>query len=79
MPNEIVWIADSKTDTVQQFVDNGVFCDGRKKTSDGDCNRTTAAGTKISGIQKDSSPTKTKNIAGFTIEESHHCNQWMKR
>ena len=76
MQEKVAWIVDSKTDTVNRYVDNGVFYDGRQKTlqnSDKNQRRTGVV------VRKSSSPTGSKNITQFTRKEDYHYNDWMKR
>ena len=56
MEDKIVWRADPKTDTIQKFVDNGVFFDGRKKTLD----EAPKNSHKTAGTRKGSNPTGSK-------------------
>ena len=75
MEDKIIWRVDPKTDTVQKFVDNGVFLDGRKKTLDGAVKNS----CKTTGTRKGSNPTGSKNTTQFTFKEDCHCSEWMKR
>ena len=75
MPEKVAWIVDSKTDTVNRYVDNGVFYDGRQKTlQNSDKNR-----RRTGVVRKSSSPTGSKNITQFIRKEGISYNDWMKR
>ena len=75
MEDKIIWRADPKTDTIQKFVGNGVFLDGRKKTLDGavknSCNTT--------GTRKGSNLTGSNDTIQFTVKGDYHCSEWMKQ
>ena len=76
MEDEIIWRVDPKPDTIQKFIDNGVFLDGRKKTLD---EAVVENSHKTTGARKGSNLTGSKNMTQFTVKEDYHYSEWMKR